>query len=117
MRPESGMATNLRFLPAIPVGMTILEADLEVAGIEHNQADALAFANGKKQQIELEADPANEQDPNAIKVFGISTGWTSKNRKFLGYLPADSAAFLVDQGLSGKVSARLKSISVSDDEH
>lgn len=111
------MAINHRFLPAIPAGMCVLEADMEIVGVQHNKADALAFAGAKNQQIELEEEPGNELDPNAIKVFGIWPGWTSKDRRFIGYVPADSAAYLVGQGLSGKVSPRLKTISVSDDEH
>src|SRR4051812_30981497 len=97
--------------------MTILEADVRIVGGEPSKADALAFAAAKNQEIELEQDQGNELDPNAIKVFGIWPGWSSRNRKLIGYVPADSAAFLVGQGLSGKVSPRLKNISVSDDEH
>jgi hypothetical protein len=130
------MGINLRFLPPIPDGMCIIESDLEVAGVNHRIENAVAFAQQQDHTLELERELHNPEDPNAIKVFGISTtpaptvSWlksivakvtggppepepaTTLVRHFVGYLPRNTAKRIAERGLWGSVLPRLKNIWV-----
>ncbi len=99
---------SLRFLPPIPDGYRILENEVEVAGINYRTANALAFAKRRQQRIELERDPSNPHDPNAIKVIGVCKGWFFWRRYHIGYLPRDTAARIVSEGI--RVEPRLRNI-------
>jgi hypothetical protein len=82
------------------VQTTIVE---EVAGIQHRKDDARAFMHAVRKAeaerlrygVELEPEPTNPHDPNAIAVLGTSVvkGWLSSAvRKWkIGYLARDLA--------------------------
>ena len=101
---------NLRFNDPIPDGMHVYEGDVEVAGISHRKAQVIAFAKRQQHSLELEREPNNRHDPNAIKVFGRAKGWFFWGRFFLGYLPKETAARIARDGLWGQVSPRLRNI-------
>lgn len=101
---------NLRFLPPIPEGMRIMEADIEVAGIPYHKAAALAFARRQQQYLELEREAGNQHDPNAIKVIGVSKGWIGWQRHFLGYVPRETAKQIAEEGLGNAIVPRLRNI-------
>ena len=101
---------NLRFLPPIPDGMSIMAADIEVAGIPYRKAAALAFARGKQQYLELEREPSNPHDPNAIKVIGVSKGLFGWKRHFVGYVPRETAKEIAEEGLLDAIIPRLRNI-------
>jgi hypothetical protein len=63
---------------------------LSVAGIHFRMKDALRFAHGQDQQIQLVREPHNPDDRNAIQVYGVY----ARGRKFIGYVPRDDAAYL-----------------------
>lgn len=104
------MALKLRFEPPIPDGMRIMEGHIEVAGIPHRMANAVAFARRAQQYLELEREPNNPHDPNAIKVIGVSKGWFFWRRHFLGYVPRETAAIIAENRLWGRIKPRLRSI-------
>jgi hypothetical protein len=104
------MTIKLRFEPPIPDGMWIMEAHIEVAGIPHRMGNAVAFARRGQHYLELEREPNNPHDPNAIKVIGVSKGWFFWRRHFLGYVPRETAARVAEMGLWGRVKPRLRSI-------
>src|SRR5262245_34047545 len=97
--------------------MKIFEADIEVAGIQHHKQEAMAFASGKDHALELERDEDNEHDANAIAVIGIAKGWFFRRRRFIGYIPADTAARVAEKGLWGDILPRLKNIWIGDNGH
>ena len=78
--------------------------------MQFRKGDAIDFAQGSNHSIELEADPANEHDSNAIKVIGVSSG----RRYHIGFLPAGDAKTIVSRGYLDKVLPRLKKIYLSD---
>jgi hypothetical protein len=91
-----------------------MEEDLEVAGIPHRKRAAIAFAKGKQHRLELEPEPKNPHDRNAIRVIGISKGWFFWHRRLLGYVPQETAERIVGAGLMKVILPRLKSIFVGE---
>ena len=91
------------FLTPIPKGYQIFVKDTLVAGISFRKDDALRFINGSNQTLELEREPNNAIDKNAIKVIGV----TPSARSFVGYVPKDVAEQIAATGFFDKVQPRL----------
>jgi hypothetical protein len=102
-----------QFFPDLPDDFVIYEAEIEVPGVRHRQREALAFARGRDHSLALEGQPAGRPKPSTIKVIGVSTGWFFTRRRFLGYVPHDSAVRIVEKGFWGKVRPRVRNIWVS----
>lgn len=98
----------------IPEGFQIFET-VDVAGVYYRLAAATAFATSKNQWIELEREKRNKHDANAIKVIGCSKGWFFIKRRFIGYIPRDTAKRIVEGGYWGLVKPRLRKTIVGDD--
>lgn len=82
---------------------------LDVVGVQHRKADALAFARavqtaeqkGWLYGVRLEPEPSNRHDPNAIKVIGYAPakalfGTPSERSWHIGYVPREIAQELVE---------------------
>ncbi|WP_080423012.1 HIRAN domain-containing protein [Burkholderia ubonensis] len=98
-----------RFLPSIPKGFQIYAGHgvgISVVGIQYRRRDALRFAAGSDQALLFEREPHNPQDPNAIKVIGVS----GSSRDLIGYVPRDWASQLIEGKLAEIVQPRLVSI-------
>lgn len=108
------MSKSLDFLDPIPDGYQIFERDLIVAGVQHIKKDALKFSKGSKQSIALEREPNNKYDSNAIKIMGISKGFLSSKRFFIGYVPKEFAKQIVSTKVMGSVKARLDRIYIGE---
>jgi hypothetical protein len=98
----------------IPDGFQIFEERLEVAGVSYRKQDAIAFATAKTLWLELEPDPGNKHDSNAIKVIGCSKGWFFTKRRFVGYVPKEVAKGIVEGGFFAQVRPRLLKTYVGD---
>lgn len=108
------MAKREYHLKNIPEGFQIFEERLEVAGIAYRKAEATRFIRGKNLWLELEREPSNKHDKNAIKVIGCSKGFFGTKRFFLGYVPQQVASAIVEGGFWGKVVPRLLKTYLSD---
>jgi hypothetical protein len=91
----------------IPAGFQIFEERLEVAGVSHRRDAAYAFAKSREPWLEMERDPGNAHDRNAIKVLGCSKGLFGTKRRFIGYVPRDTAKRIVEGGWFDRVRVRL----------
>lgn len=109
-KSSSGGSVNERFSGNIPSGYQIYIHSPVLAGVQFRKGDAIEFAQGVDHSIELEADPTNEHDSNAIKVIGISSG----SRYHIGFLPANDAKTIISRGYLDKALPRLKKIYLSD---
>ncbi|MDD5299818.1 MAG: HIRAN domain-containing protein [Gallionella sp.] len=98
-----GAAKATDFLPPIPQGYQIYKRMLNVAGIWFYKHDASLFIRDKCQTLELEREPDNPKDKNAIRVIGI----TPTSRYFIGYVPKEISEVLVKLDLLNKVEPRL----------
>lgn len=94
-------------LPEILEGLQIFEERLEVAGVQYRRDDAHAFANGQNLSLEFEREPNNTHDQNAIKLIGCRHGYFGVKRHFIGYVPSNVAADIVERGYYEKVAPRL----------
>lgn len=101
-------------LREIPDGLQIFEERLGVAGIQYRRDDARAFADGQTLFLEFERDAANQHDKNAIKVIGCRKGFFSTKRYFVGYVPSEVAANIVEGGYYEKIVPRLLRTYVGD---
>jgi len=89
---------DIKFDESIPKGYKIAYT-ITTAGTNYRIDNCLAFVNGLNHQIELQAEPGNEHDKNAIMVVGNVTltsffFFKSQKRILLGYIPADIASIL-----------------------
>jgi len=66
--------------------------DVAVAGISYRFDAATEFVFGSNHRIELEREPTNPVDQNAIKVIGVWQHRGMSRREHLGYVPKDTAA-------------------------
>jgi hypothetical protein len=109
------MAISTRFLPPIPKGSKILCGGVDVAGIQHCRDDAIAFIKGKDQRLEIDREPKNKFDPNAIAVFGITKGFFGSKRRKIGYIPAEIAKSIAAESAFSSISPRLRQVRLGDD--
>jgi len=100
------------FLPPMPTGYQIFAKNLPVAGIQHRKDEALKFARSSNQELSLQREPSNEFDSNAIKLIGLS----GSNRYFIGYLPKELSAQIIDTGMFENIKARLGRIYISNND-
>lgn len=69
----------------------------ELVGEQHRKAACLSFAEGRRCRVEVEREPTNPHDANAIRVIGSwIDGQGAARREVLGYLGRDMAARLAE---------------------
>lgn len=107
------MAYHLLDQP-IPAGFRIYADRIGVAGIANHRADAQSFISAGEKWVELQRDPNNAYDQNAIKVIGCKKGFFGTKRLMLGYVPRDIAKVMVDSGVVDQIRARLLKTYQSD---
>jgi hypothetical protein len=100
-----------QYLPDIPDGHQIY-VGFKVAGITFRKDDAEIFANSRDQTLELELDPTNQKDRNAIKVMGVC----NHGRAHIGFVPKEIAAQIAKCGMFDVLRTRLDRIFWSDKE-
>ena len=102
-----GMVKNV--LAGYPDGFVIY-CGFDVAGITFRFVDAAAFANSQRLLVELEREPTNKHDRNAIKVIGIC----QRGRYFIGYVPKDICAHVARSGMYDVLRPRLTRIYTAE---
>ena len=91
-------------LPQIPKGYQIFHRGAAVSGLHYRREAALHFIrSGERHHLEMEPEPANPHDKNAIKVIGVTAG----ERYHLGYVPADIVQLLASLKMTDLVQIRL----------
>lgn len=98
------------FLPPIPSGYQIYAPNVPVAGIQYRKDEAMRFAKSSNQELDLQREPTNEQDSNAIKLIGVS----GSSNYFIGYLPKELSAQIGGTGLFDVVKPRLARVYVGE---
>lgn len=99
----------------IPPGFRIYEDAFEIRGVPMRRSAVAAFCKEKSQSLELEAEPRNIADSNAIAVFGRSKWLFFNKRRQLGYLPREIAARLTATGTAYLIMPRLHKTYVGSD--
>ena len=98
----------------IPDGFQIFEDRLEVAGVAFRKSEAASFANSKNLWLELQREEGNPQDRNALKVIGCSKGFLGTKRRFIGYVPKDTAKKIVEGDFLTQIRPRLLKTYIGD---
>lgn len=98
------------FLAPIPKGKQIFSR-CDVSGISFRKDDAIRFAKGTNLELELEREPFNTHDENAIKVIGKASG----KRYFIGYIPKELSEQIAETGLFESIAPRLDRIYQGSD--
>lgn len=99
-----------------PDGLQIYESYIKPAGAYwENYPGVLKFiGGGKNLSLELEREPRNQHDPNAIKIIGVVQGWFFKRRYHIGYVPADMSRKLVLGKFWPNVAANLRLVEARE---
>ena len=100
----------MRFLPDIPVGMSVCIGDEAVVGIQHMIDAAKAFASGTNHDIYLLRDPNNPHDRNAIRVIGTYNDGPFSRSMHIGYVDASTAKAIAERPDTDSLCTRLKNI-------
>lgn len=108
------MSFSKRILPPIPEGFQILWNEVELMFDFSNREPVQRFIQGSGEKIELESESSNPFDRNAIAVYGIYSGFFSKKREKIGYLPKTISAAIIENGLLKDILPRLKNFYIGD---
>lgn len=104
------MPTGLSgILPSIPKGYRIFES-FSPAGLARYKPAFNEFYEGRDHRFELEPDPSNLHDKNAIRVLGCS----SSGKHFIGYIGRDLAKQIAETGALEYLVPRIGRIYRSD---
>ena len=101
----------------IPDGYQIYFERLPVSGINFRKSNTVSFIKSNSLQIELEREPSNNHDSNAIKVIGIVKRLFGQKRLHLGYVPKEVAQKLVSSGFDLLVLPRLHKTFLGSDNY
>jgi hypothetical protein len=88
----------------------VIYCGFDVAGITFRFVDAATFANSHCLSVELEREPTNKSDRNAIKVIGVC----QRGRYFIGYVPKDICAHVARSGMYNVLRPRLTRIYTAE---
>lgn len=90
------MAIRQYHLKPLRAGVQIYAERLAVAGIARRKSAAIRFVKGSEHRLELEPEPSNPHDRNAVRVVGCSRGLFRHRRTFLGYVPRGAARIVAE---------------------
>ena len=95
----------------IPDGYKTFTMDT-VVGTSFFLSKARSWGKAKELSLELEREPNNKNDKNAIKVIGVSKGFFfGYNRRHIGYIAKQTAKALVRREFLDKVKPHLESVN------
>ena len=101
----------------LPDDCKFFEDYVKVQGIKYNENEVFRFIPNPQHQmsLQLELEPYNKVDKNAIKVIGIVKKLFGSKRYFIGYVPAEISAHIYKKGWQNEVKAILTKISYDED--
>ena len=110
------MKINRKFDLGGPEGLQIYESYIEPAGAYWKNPNVLKFIQGgANSSLELEREPKNKYDPNAIRIIGVVRGWIYTGRYHIGYVAKEIARKLVMGSFWPNVAANLRRVTVNDE--
>jgi hypothetical protein len=93
-----------------PDGYGYFDKYSPVAGCNHYREDAAAFVASGSRQIELDREPDNPHDGNAIRVLGCTKGILFTKRRHIGCIRAETAEIIAKYSLFPHLRTRLCAI-------
>ena len=89
--------------------------NLAPAGLGFYRSNATSFIEEGPLKLEFEREPSNPHDPNAIAIYGISGAEGRVHRRQIGYVPAEVASEIVNEGLFSVLSPYLEYWKIYED--
>ena len=114
------MAEPTYFIPRKwrpPPGFEVLDGYVRVKGAYFHYEDAIEFINRSDGWLQLQADPGNVHDKNAIKVLACYKGMLFTKRRLIGYVPSEIAAGIAISGLLPELRLQLTQTHDQGNEH
>ena len=94
------MTIRLEISPPYPDGFDsytwVRVTWVRLARIPFLKEAALRFAKNRVHTLQLEREPSNEYDPNAIRIIGHSKGLVSRDSDHIGYVGRETATCIVE---------------------
>ena len=85
----------------------------DVAGTSFRLKEVKAWVNSSNKSLELERDPDNEHDKNAIKVIGVSKGFFfGYNKRHIGFVDRRTASKEIGRKDIKQIKVTLQRIAV-----
>ena len=84
----------------LPEGHLYIKSHCNVAGTTFRLEHVTAWAYSSNRSLELERDPDNEHDKNAIKVIGVSEGMRGVTKWHIGYVDVRTATIEIGRSKS-----------------
>ncbi len=105
---DQSNVTRIKQNPPNKLGKKIFE-NISVAGVsdELSAENANNLISGKNRRIELEKEPNNPYDQNAIKVIGYWEDVTGRTSGQIGYLPKEVASEIASKYQDSDIGASI----------
>ena len=108
------MDINWNVHEQVPQGYEIWSQKKSVMGSEHYKA-AIDKMITKNFWLEVEREPNNKFDSNAIKINACWKTMFGKSRNQIGYIDAKTAKRIIDKNHFDKISLGKRHVWISDD--
>ena len=96
-----------------PEGYGYLVSSSDVVGTTFRLKEVKAWVNSSDLSLELEREPDNEHDENAIKVIGVSKGFFfGYNKRHIGYVDRRTASKEIGKKDIKQIKTTLQRIAV-----
>ena len=95
-----------------PKGYRRFALAVSVKGTSHYLREAKAWINSSDLSLDLEREPHNEHDENAIKVIGISKNIMGIKRRHIGYVDRYTATIDIGEYDLKRVKPTIHRIAV-----
>jgi hypothetical protein len=79
-----------------------------------NDASKYIICDKDSMSVQLELEPNNSYDKNAIKVIGLVKKLFGTKRYFIGYVPAEISAYIYKKDFQNKLNTSLIKISYNE---
>jgi hypothetical protein len=98
--------------PEYPENHQIYFSQFEVAGVSYHRTALQEWSKLKNVYLQLQPEPTNPHDSNAIMVHGCGDGVLSRKSFHIGYLPKEMAAHIVRKNSLQQLSPRLRMVNI-----
>ena len=87
-------------------------SQFEVAGVFYRRTSLREWSKLKNVYLQLQPEPTNTHDSNAIMVLGCGDGVLSRQSFHIGYLPKEMAAHIARKNALRQLSPRLRMVNI-----
>ena len=111
------MATKIVYNDDYPDGFVSVCRYIAVAGESFRLAEGVAFGKLKEHHLRIEAEPDNQHDPNAIRIYGYGVRgliFKRKQQYLIGYAPKEVSAWIASHGVLDLIWIGIYQLDIMD---